>query len=163
MLAGQTDGRDMLANGTILRDYTVEAVLGRGGFGIVYKARHNEVEHVVAIKEYLPAELAVRDRVTVRAKNASCKAPFTDGLRRFRDETKALIDFQNHPNIVDCRDFFRLNGIAILGTDDFETWTIRKPEFYVPSGTAWQNVDAVDIAVTGPQLDLWELDLGQML
>ena len=114
MLARQTDGRDSLAKGTVLRDYTVEAVLGRGGFGIVYKARHNELEHVVAIKEYLPSELAVREGVTVRAKNAGCKIPFTDGLRRFRDEAKALIDFQNHPNVIDCRDFFRLNGTAYL-------------------------------------------------
>ena len=114
MLAGQTDGRDTLANGTVLRDYTVEAVLGRGGFGIVYKARHNELDLVVAIKEYLPSELAVREGATVRAKNASCKTPFTDGLRRFRDEAKALIDFQNHPNVIDCRDFFRLNGTAYL-------------------------------------------------
>ena len=114
MLAGQTDGRDTLANGTVLRDYTVEAVLGRGGFGIVYKARHNELDLVVAIKEYLPSELAVRESATVRAKNASCKTPFTDGLRRFRDEAKALIDFQNHPNVIDCRDFFRLNGTAYL-------------------------------------------------
>ena len=114
MLAGQTDGRDTLANGTVLRDYTVEAVLGRGGFGIVYKARHNELDLVVAIKEYLPSELAVRAGATVRAKNASCKTPFTDGLRRFRDEAKALIDFQNHPNVIDCRDFFRLNGTAYL-------------------------------------------------
>ena len=114
MLAGQTDGRDTLANGTVLRDYTVEALLGRGGFGIVYKARHNELDLVVAIKEYLPSELAVRESATVRAKNASCKTPFTDGLRRFRDEAKALIDFQNHPNVIDCRDFFRLNGTAYL-------------------------------------------------
>ena len=47
-----SDRRDALPQGCVLRDYTIEEVLGHGGFGIVYKARHNELDHVVAIKEY---------------------------------------------------------------------------------------------------------------
>ena len=104
----------MLPQGSVLRDYTIEEVLGHGGFGIVYKARHNELDHVVAIKEYLPSELAVREGTTVRARSADCETYFADGLRRFRDEARALIDFQQHPSIVDCRDFFRANGTAYL-------------------------------------------------
>ena len=89
-------------------------MLGHGGFGIVYKARHNELDHVVAIKEYLPSELAVREGSTIRAKSAECETHFADGLRRFREEAKALIEFQQHPSIVDCREFFRANGTAYL-------------------------------------------------
>ena len=109
-----SDRRDALPQGSVLRDYTIEEVLGHGGFGIVYKARHNELDHVVAIKEYLPSELAVREGTTVRARSADCETHFADGLRRFRDEARALIDFQQHPSIVDCRDFFRANGTAYL-------------------------------------------------
>ncbi len=98
----------------MLRDYTIQAVLGHGGFGIVYKARHNELDHVVAIKEYLPSELAVREGATVRAKSADCETYFADGLRRFREEAKALIDFQRHPSTVACSDFFRAGGTAYL-------------------------------------------------
>ena len=109
-----SDRRDALPRGCVLRDYTIEDVLGHGGFGIVYKARHNELDHVVAIKEYLPSELAVREGTTISAKSGECEAHFADGLRRFREEAKALIDFQQHPSIVDCREFFRLNGTAYL-------------------------------------------------
>ena len=109
-----SDRRDALPQGSVLRDYTIEEVLGHGGFGIVYKARHNELDHVVAIKEYLPSELAVREGTTIRARSADCETFFADGLRRFRDEARALIDFQQHPSIVDCRDFFRANGTAYL-------------------------------------------------
>ena len=109
-----SDRRDALPQGCILRDYAIDEVLGHGGFGIVYKARHNELEHVVAIKEYLPSELAVREGTTIRAKSAECDSHFADGLRRFREEAKALIEFQQHPSIVDCREFFRANGTAYL-------------------------------------------------
>ena len=109
-----SDRRDALPQGNVLRDYTIEEVLGHGGFGIVYKARHNELDHVVAIKEYLPSELAVREGATIRAKSAECETHFADGLRRFREEAKALIEFQQHPSIVDCREFFRANGTAYL-------------------------------------------------
>ena len=109
-----SDRRDVLPQGCVLRDYTIEEVLGHGGFGIVYKARHKELDHVVAIKEYLPSELAVREGSTIRAKSAECETHFADGLRRFREEAKALIEFQQHPSIVDCREFFRANGTAYL-------------------------------------------------
>ena len=110
----RSDRRDALSPGCVLRDYTIQEVLGHGGFGIVYKARHNELDHVVAVKEYLPSELAVREGATIRAKSTECDSHFADGLRRFREEAKALIEFQQHPSIVDCREFFRANGTAYL-------------------------------------------------
>ena len=105
---GLSDRRDALPQGCVLRDYTIQAVLGHGGFGIVYKASHNELDQVVAIKEYLPSELAVR------AKSANFETYFADGLRRFREEAQALIDFQRHPSTVACSEFFRANGTAYL-------------------------------------------------
>ena len=97
-----------------MRDYTIQAVLGHGGFGIVYKASHNELGQVVAIKEYLPSELAVREGATVRAKSADCETCFADGLRRFREEARALIDFQQHPSTVARSEFCRAHGTAYL-------------------------------------------------
>ena len=108
------DRRDALPRGAALRDYTIEDVLGHGGFGIVYRARHNELGNVVAVKEYLPIELALREGASVHPRSAACRAGYEDGLRRFRDEARALIEFQAHPSIVSCRDFFRANGTAYL-------------------------------------------------
>ena len=109
-----SDRRDALPQGWVPRDYTIEEVLGHGEFGIAYKVRHNELDHVVAIKEYLPSELAVREGATIRAKSAECESHLADGLRRIREEAKARIEFQQHPSIVDCREFFRANGTAYL-------------------------------------------------
>ena len=105
---------DALPPGAALRDYTIEDVLGHGGFGIVYRARHNELGNVVAVKEYLPVELAVRDGAAVRVRGTASREAYEDGLLRFRDEARALIEFQSHPSIVSCREFFRANGTAYL-------------------------------------------------
>ncbi len=109
--------RDALPIGTILRDFTIQAVIGHGGFGIVYRAGHNELNLTVAIKEYLPVELAVRDGTTVQPRSGTEQRDFDEGLRRFRDEAQALIDFDSHPSIVSCRDFFRAQGTAYLVMD----------------------------------------------
>ena len=106
--------RDALPVGAILRDFTIQAVVGHGGFGIVYRAGHNELDLTVAIKEYLPVELAVREGATVQPRSGTDRSAFEDGLRRFRDEAQALIDFDSHPSIVSCREFFRANGTAYL-------------------------------------------------
>ena len=106
--------RDALPSGTVLREFTIQAVLGHGGFGIVYRAGHNELELTVAIKEYLPVELAVREGATVQPRSGTERKDFAEGLRRFRDEAQALIDFDSHPSIVSCREFFRAHGTAYL-------------------------------------------------
>ncbi len=100
--------------GTVLREFTIQAVLGHGGFGIVYRAGHNELELTVAIKEYLPVELAVREGAAVQPRSGTERKDFAEGLRRFRDEAQALIDFDSHPSIVSCREFFRAHGTAYL-------------------------------------------------
>ena len=108
------DRRDALPVGAVLRDFTIQAVIGHGGFGIVYRAGHNDLDLTVAIKEYLPVELAVREGTTVQPRSGTVRRDFEDGLRRFRDEAQMLIDFHNHPSILSCRDFFRAHGTAYL-------------------------------------------------
>ena len=105
---------DALPSGAVLRDYRIEEVLGHGGFGIVYLARHNELDNLVAIKEYLPVELALREGATVQIRSKESRGRYEEGLRRFLDEAKALIGFHDCPGIVSCRDFFRCNSTAYL-------------------------------------------------
>ena len=106
--------RDALPVGSALRGYTLESVVGHGGFGIVYRAQHDELRATVAIKEYLPIELAVREGASVRVRSPADSSTYQDGLRRFRDEAQALMQFQDHPGVVSCRDFFRANGTAYM-------------------------------------------------
>ena len=106
--------RDALPVGTVLRDFTIQAVIGHGGFGVVYRADHNLLDLTVAIKEYLPVELAVREGATVRPRSGTVRKDFEDGLRRFRDEAQVLVGFDSHPSIVSCREFFRAHGTAYL-------------------------------------------------
>ena len=102
--------------GVVLHHYRLEAVLGHGGFGIVYKGRHEDLGAEVAIKEYLPAGIAVRDATAVQPLSSHARGDYEEGLRRFMEEAKRLLQF-NQPNLVRCRDFFRANGTAYLVMD----------------------------------------------
>ena len=144
----QSDRRDALPKGTVLRGYTLEAVLGHGGFGIVYKARHNEVGHLVAIKEYLPAELAIRDGESVAPLSSACEEHYSEGLRRFRNEARALINLPSHPNVIACKDFFRSNGTAYFVMDFVDgqplSEVLRSREV---QGHPFEEVDLLGVAV----------------
>lgn len=54
--------RNALQPGHRVHWYEIEAILGQGGFGITYLASDTNLARKVAIKEYLPVELAVRER-----------------------------------------------------------------------------------------------------
>ena len=60
-----------LPQGTVLRGYLLRKVLGQGGFGIVYQAQHLELGNLVAIKEYLPVDLAIRKKQFVQPRSAA--------------------------------------------------------------------------------------------
>lgn len=105
---------DALRAGTILHGYSIRAVLGGGGFGVVYQAHHRLLGNLVAIKEYLPIEMAVRVDTVVRPRSAGCEPHFREGLRRFLEEGRLLLAFDDDPVIVKCRDLFEANGTAYL-------------------------------------------------
>ena len=96
-----------------LGEYEIQTVLGSGGFGVTYKAHDHNLEKSVAIKEYLPSDVAVRDgRATVKPKSAS-QDNYAWGLKRFLDEARTLARF-DHPHINKVHRFFKENGTAYL-------------------------------------------------
>ena len=103
-----------LPPGYRLGEYRIERYLGSGGFGITYSAIDENLNHRVAIKEYLPKSLAMRDandRVTVAT--AEDEADFRWGLDRFLDEARALAHF-DHPNIVGVKRFIEAHGTGYI-------------------------------------------------
>ena len=117
MQTGAYDRRDALPAGTVLREYTLESVLGRGGFGIVYRARRNEGGQVVAIREFLPIGLAVRDGETVRPRRDADSPDFEAAVGQFLDEARAFVAFRGHASVVACHDSFRAHGTGYLVMD----------------------------------------------
>lgn len=103
-----------LPSGYQLHEYAVDKVLGVGGFGITYLGKDTTLNLKVAIKEYLPNELAVRDaNFQVLPKSAECEETYFWGLDRFLQEARLLARF-NHPNIVRVLRFFEANGTAYM-------------------------------------------------
>jgi serine/threonine protein kinase len=103
-----------LPAGYALDEYRIEKVLGVGGFGLTYLAIDTNLKLRVAIKEYLPAEIAVRNPDHSITPNSSQSAEeFMRSKRRFLDESRTLATFR-HPNIVRVMRFFEANGTAYM-------------------------------------------------
>ena len=98
--------------GCCLQEYQLKKILGIGGFGITYLAYDQQLNKQVAIKEYYPNELAVRDKTySVYPKSEHDQQSFTWGLERFLQEARTLASF-NHPNIIKILRFFEANKTA---------------------------------------------------
>ena len=115
--------RNAIQPGRTVHWYRIDAVLGQGGFGITYLAHDTNLDEPVAIKEYLPADLAVREHdCSVNPLSASHDGKYRDGMQRFIAEARTLCRFR-HPNIVRVRSVFEANNTAymVMDYEDGET------------------------------------------
>ncbi len=85
--------------------YVIEQVLGQGGFGITYKARHSILNNFVVIKT--PNESLKND------------PEYANYIKRFINEGQRLerLSQNQHPNIVRVRDLFHEGGVYCLVMD----------------------------------------------
>ena len=114
-----------LPRGYRFEEYEVVRVLGSGGFGITYLAFDDNLDKAVAIKEYLPSDLAIRHASTVIPRSSSDENDFQWGLERFLDEAKTLARFKHH-NIIQVHRFFRAHGTAYIVMEYAEGATLNK-------------------------------------
>jgi serine/threonine protein kinase len=103
-----------LPAGYALQEYRIEKVLGVGGFGLTYLALDGNLNLKVAVKEYLPDDIATRgadNSISPRAPDSV--EMFGWGKQRFLDESRVVASFR-HPNIVRVMRFFEANGTAYM-------------------------------------------------
>ncbi|MBM3648564.1 MAG: serine/threonine protein kinase, partial [Alphaproteobacteria bacterium] len=120
-IAGQPTGEPSQVDYVTLRPgqtigrYEIVAVLGQGGFGITYRARDVQLGREVAIKEYLPSALAVRqDGTTVLPRTTKMADDFGWGRERFVTEGRTMASLHHVPAIVKVFDYLEANGTAYI-------------------------------------------------
>jgi serine/threonine protein kinase len=102
-----------LPEGLEIAGYRIVKKIASGGFSIVYLAYDAEGS-AVAIKEYLPSALALRQPGELAPIIARPNQPlFRIGLKCFFEEGRALARI-NHPNVVRIVNFFRANDTVYM-------------------------------------------------
>ena len=122
-----------LPAGFELHEYRIERVLGQGGFGITYLATDRHLDAPVAIKEYLPEEIAFRAGDRSVSPNATRHADrYREGLESFLAEARTLAALR-HPAIVRVARFFEAHRTAYMVLEyergqPLKTWWPRHRE-----------------------------------
>ena len=103
-----------MPQGHRLQEYELVRVLGFGGFGMTYLGFDHNLDKAIAIKEYLPSDIATRtaDR-SVAPQASEFRGDFQWGLERFLDEARTLARF-DHRHIIKVHRFFEANGTAYI-------------------------------------------------
>jgi tetratricopeptide (TPR) repeat protein len=104
----------MLAVGQHFDRYVIEAVLGRGGMGVVYRAYDPRLERSVALKVLAPRDPAGALRSPADA----------DELQRLMREARAAAAF-DHPNAVAVHDVGEHDGVPFLAMELVEGRDLR--------------------------------------
>lgn len=107
--------RGVLPMGTRLRNYELTSILGHGGFGITYGARDTTLGRDVAIKEYLPTALALRENgTTVLPRSTDLTEEFAWGRERFLEEARTLAKLDRASAVIRVYDFLEEHGTAYM-------------------------------------------------
>jgi serine/threonine protein kinase len=120
------DAHVLLSKGTRLAEFEITGVIGQGGFGIVYEARDRALEREVAIKEYLPSSLAMRDaKGDVVARSAQHQESFDVGLKSFVNEARLLAQF-DHPSLLKVYRFWDERGTTYMVMPLYKGLTLKQ-------------------------------------
>jgi serine/threonine protein kinase len=125
-LPAQHSGSHPLPVGHYVQEYVVQALVGLGGFGIVYLARDTRLGRTVALKEYMPSLLALRAQDHhVMLRSERHRETFDLGLRSFVNEAQLLAAF-DQPSLVKVYRFWEENGTAYMVMPFYEGPTLKQ-------------------------------------
>ena len=111
--------------GTRLGEFELTALLGEGGFGIVYLATDHSLQRQVALKEYMPSALAARTASSqVQVKSERHRETFEAGRKSFINEARLLAQF-DHPSLVKVHRFWEANGTAYMVMPYYQGQNLR--------------------------------------
>ena len=113
----------------ILGKYTILEEIGRGGMGVVYRAKDTRIDRIVAIKELLinPALMKVADEI----------------IARFHREAQTAGSLQ-HPNIVTIHDFGEDRGKHYIAMEFIEGRNLKE---YMEEGHEFSKEQLYDILI----------------
>lgn len=96
--------------------YLLGAPLGKGGFGITYIAMHLPDEKIVAIKEFFPANLAVRDtdNETVVPADDTKAVYYRTGMKSFSEEGRILYLLSDIEHVIHVAEQIQANNTTYL-------------------------------------------------
>ncbi|MEN9904381.1 MAG: hypothetical protein RLZZ555_946 [Pseudomonadota bacterium] len=117
----------VLPAGTRLSDeFEIVGLVGQGGFGIVYLVDDHALQRRVAVKEYMPASLAMRSpEGRVVPKSGHDAETFGVGLRSFVNEARLLARF-DHPALLKVYRFWEANGTAYMAMPYYQGRTLKQ-------------------------------------
>lgn len=132
------DDINALPPGTRFGELEIIKLLGTGGFGLVYLAHDHALERLVAIKEYMPSQLAQRGQNSqVSVRSGSMRETFELGLRSFVNEARLLARF-DHRSLLKVYRFWEANHTAYMAVPYLQGQTLqqwREASGVAPSGT----------------------------
>ena len=109
--------------------YTIEGVLGQGGFGITYLGTDELHEKKVAIKEFFPQGIVTRNieyQDTETVTFVGEKDNYEKGKERFLKEARTMAKFSKDEGIVKALDFFEINNTAYIVMEYLEGVTLKQ-------------------------------------
>jgi serine/threonine-protein kinase len=115
--------------------YTLDQVLGEGGFGVTFRATHHYLQQTVVIKTLKP---------TIQP-----NAEYDKAQQQFQDEGRRLA-LCVHPNIVRVSDFFVEEGLPYLVMDYIPGYTLEElvfPDRPLPEATALNYIRQIAAAL----------------
>lgn len=114
------------------RIYTIEQVLGQGGFGITYKVSAKiKVENVTvrtyfAIKEFFMSDSCERDNNNSICYSSPVKDKVEEGKADFYAEAQRLNKISlNHPNIIHVNEVFKANNTVYYVMEYLDGGSLR--------------------------------------